>query len=96
MLSEDGWQREDYPETNTLRYENDGWEVEVTYECSGFRGIDEGDRYTPLSVEINRAWGEVTDIAACRYDEVTGETVEYGGGDLKGLWDALDEVLREI
>lgn len=94
--TEDGWQREDYPETNSLDYCRDGWEVEVTYECTGFFEIDDGDRDTPPSVEINSAWGEVTDISASRYDEDTEETVEYSYDELRPLYAALDEVLREI
>lgn len=96
QLTEDGWQREDYPETNWLDYDKDGWDVEITYECTGFRELDDGDRDTPPSVEINRAWGEVTDIYASRYDEDTEETVEYSYDELRPLYAALDEVLREI
>lgn len=96
QLTEDGWQREDNPETNCLDYDHGGWEIEVTYECTGFYDIDDGDRDTPPSVEINRAWGEVTDIYASRYDEDTEETVEYSYDELRPLYAALDEVLREI
>lgn len=94
--TEDGWQRQDRPEGNYLDYDQDGWEIGITYECTGFFEINDGDRDTPPSVEINSAWGEVTDIFASRYDEETEETVEYGYDELRPLYAALDEVLKEI
>lgn len=93
---EDGWGRCCDSETNYLCYEEDGWLIEITYECCGEWDIDSGDYWTPPSSELRKAWGEVTEITATHYDEETGEDTEFNDDDVKELWCALDEELRDI
>ncbi len=93
---EDGWGRCDEPATNYLCYEEDGWLIEITYECCGEFYNDPGDYWTPPCYDLKSAWGEVTEILASHTDEETDEESEFSDDDLKELWSALDEELKDI
>lgn len=93
---EDGWGLCDDSTTNYFCYEEDGWLIEVTYECCGEWDNDPGDYLTPPSCDLRRAWGEVTEITATHYDEDTDEESEFSDEDVKILWSALDEELKDI
>lgn len=93
---EDGWGRCDEPATNYLCYEEDGWLIEITYECCGEYYSDPGDYWTPSCYDLKRAWGEVIEITASHLDEETDEESEFSDEDVKELWNALDKELRNI
>ena len=93
---EDGYGRSENPESNYLAYEEDGWLIEINYECSGEYASDSGDSWTPSYCELMRAWGSVTSIIATHYDSETDEDTEFSEEDVKGLWSALDEELKNI
>lgn len=93
---EDGWGRCCDSETNYLCYEEDGWLIEITYECCGEWDNDPGDYWTPPSCTLLKAWGEVTEITATHYDEDADEETEFSEDDLKELWIALDKALEKI
>lgn len=93
---EDGWGRCDEPITNYFSYEEDGWLIDVTYECCGVCDNDPGDYWTPGSCDIRKAWGEVTEITAIHYNEDNGEETEFSKDDMKELWKALDKALENI
>ena len=59
---EDGWGRCDEPATNYLCYEDNGWLIEITYECCAESYNDPGDYWTPPSHDLKGAWGKVTEI----------------------------------
>lgn len=93
---EDGWGRCDDGISNHITYEEDGWLIEISYECCGEWDNDPGDYWTPPSSDLRRAWGEVTEITASHYDEDTDEETEFSDDDLNVLWGALDEELKNI
>lgn len=93
---EDGWGRCDESISNYLCYEEDGWFIEITYECCGEWVYAPGDYWTPPSCDLRSAWGEVKEITAYHYDEETDEETEFGEEDLNELWRALDEELKDI
>lgn len=93
---EDGWGRCDEPATNHLCYDDDGWLIEITYECCAETYNDPGDYWTPPSHDLKGAWGKVTEILASHTDEETDEESEFSDDDLKELWGALDEELKDI
>ena len=93
---EDGWGWCDEPATNYLCYDDDGWLIEITYECCAETYNDPGDYWTPPSHDLKGAWGKVTEILASHTDEETDEESEFSDDDLKELWGALDEELKDI
>ena len=93
---EDGWGRSDEPATNYLCYDDDGWLIEITYECCAESYNDPGDYWTPPSHDLKGAWGKVTEILASHTDEETDEESEFSNDDLKELRGALDEELKDI
>lgn len=93
---EDGWGRCDESTSNYVCYEKDGWLIEIYYDCCGEWDNDPGDYWTPPSSDLRRAWGEVTEITATHYDEDTDEESEFSEEDVKILWCALDEELKDI
>jgi hypothetical protein len=93
---EDGWGICYDNFTNYFCYEEDGWLIEVTYECCGEWDNDPGDYWTPPSSNLRRAWGEVTEITATHYDEDADEETEFSEDDLKEFWIALDKALEKI
>lgn len=93
---EDGWgKREDYT-TNYFLYEEAGWYIVVTYNCCGEYEYDPGDYWTPSSIVLERAWGEVREIVASHYDEETDEETVFNDEDIKELWAILDGELKDI
>ncbi len=93
---EDGWSAcSDYA-VNHVFYEEDGWLIEVVYQCCGEWEIEKGDYWNPQSYDLRKAWGEVTEITASHYDEETGEETEFKDKDLDELCSAIDEVLKDI
>lgn len=93
---EDGWGRCDDSTTNYFCYEEDGWFIEVTYECCGEWDNDPGDYWTSPSSNLRKAWGEVTEITASHYDEDTDEESEFSEEDLCELWEELNKSLEHI
>ncbi len=93
---EDGWGRCDEPASNYLCYEEDGWLIEISYECCGESYNAPGDCWTPPCYDLIRACGEVTEILASHYDEETGDETEFSEDDVNKLWIALDEELKNI
>lgn len=83
-------------ESNFVCYEEDGWLIEISYQCAGEWDNDPGDYWTPPSSDLKRAWGEVTEINAYHYDEDTDEEIEFSESDVNELWIALDKVLERI
>lgn len=79
------------PETNWASYEENGWCIEICYECRGVWEHDFGDYRN-----VVEAWGEVTEISASHCDEDTGEETEFSGDNLNELWSALDKSLEKI
>lgn len=93
---EDDWGRCEDSTTNYFCYEEDGWFIEVTYECCGEWDNDPGDYWTPPSSNLRKAWGEVTEITASHYDEDTDEESEFSEEDLCELWEELNKSLEHI
>lgn len=93
---EDGWGRCDNSTPNYLCYEEDGWLIEIYYDCCGVWDNAPGDYLTQPSSNLRRAWGEVTEITATHYDEDTADESEFSEEDVKILWYALDEELKDI
>nr|DAF09571.1 MAG TPA: hypothetical protein [Caudoviricetes sp.] len=93
---EDDWGRCEDSTTNYFCYEEDGWFIEVTYECCGEWDNDPGDYWTPPSSDLIRAWGEVKEISASHYDEDTDEESEFSEDDLCELWEELNKSLEHI
>lgn len=93
---EDGWGMCcDYTD-NYFIYEEDGWFIEISYRCSGEWDIDSGDYDTPSSCKLRSAWGEVTEVSAYHYNEVSEEESEFTEDDCSELWSAIDKVLEKI
>ena len=93
---EDDWGRCEDSTTNYFCYAEDGWFIEVTYECCGEWDNDPGDYWTPPSSDLIRAWGEVKEISASHYDEDTDEESEFSEEDLCELWEELNKSLEHI
>ena len=51
---------------------------------------------TPPCHDLKGAWGKVIEILASHTDEETDEESEFSDDDLKELWGALDEELKDI
>ena len=93
---EDGWGKCEDWDYNYLLFEEDGWVIEIEYECNGVYADDPGDYDTPPCDDLLRARGRITDINASHYDEETEEETEFSDEDLKDLVKALDRVLEDI
>ena len=93
---EDGWVQCENSASNHLCYEEDGWLIEIHYDCSGEWDNDSGDYWHPASCTLIRAWGEVTEISVSHIDKETDEESEFSDADVATLWNALDEELKEI
>ena len=81
---------------NSVFYEEDGWSIEIDYQCCGRWSNDPGDYWTPSSSTLVRAWGEVTEIIASHYDEESGEEIVFTNDDLEELYNELDKVLEKL
>ncbi|MCF0219346.1 MAG: hypothetical protein HUK14_06155 [Muribaculaceae bacterium] len=81
---------------NCYTYDENGWLIEVTYECCGDWEYDSGDYWTPPSGKLLSASGTVLEITACHYDEETDEETEFGDEAIDGLWKAIDKALENI
>lgn len=84
------------PEENYFSYEEDGWQIEVVYDCWGEWEVDEGDYWTPSNRRLVKAWGEVTNLSVTHYDEETDEETEFSQKDLTELYNSLNEALLTI
>lgn len=94
---EDGFYgRNDEYEENYVCYEEDGWFIEISFECCGEWSYDPGDYWTPESLDLVKAWGKVTEINAGHYDEETDEDTEFSEEDTKELWSAIDKALETL
>ena len=82
--------------TNCLYYEEDGWEIEIEYTCTGEWLCEGGDYWNPPCTELIRARGNVESICAYHYDEESGEDTVFSDADLKALRRALDKELADI
>lgn len=93
---DDGWNRcNDYID-NIFKYEDNGWYIEVAYKCCGEWSEDAGDYWTPGSIELKKAWGEVEDVWATYNDKSTGEEYDFCMDDLTELLNALNQSLKNI
>lgn len=81
---------------NYAYYEEDGWEIEIHFRCTGNAIHDSGDYYTAPSDYIENARGEVLGITALHYDEDTDETTYFNDSNLKDLWNAIDQSLTKL
>lgn len=96
-VDEDGITCQDVdPKTNYVCYEENGWCIEVYYECCGKWSYDPGDYWTPESHDLVSAWGHVTAIYASHTDEDTDEETEFSEEEIEGLRNALDEALKSM
>lgn len=91
-----GWGRCNDYEDNSVTYEEDGWSIEISYRCCGEWDDDMGDYWTPASCDLKRAWGEVTEISVCHYDEETDEETVFSDEDLKELNSEINSILARI
>ena len=83
-------------EHNCFYYEEDGWEIEVHYECCGEYLEDSGDYWNPPCYDLLRGWGEVTEITAYHYDDETGDEVEFSSNELAELFAPFNDILKNI
>lgn len=93
---EDGWDKCDDYKPNCFIYEEDGWEIEVCYECCGEWDNDPGDYWTPPCHKLVKAWGEVTKITAYHYDDETEEESKFDEDDLREFFSEFDKELEDI
>lgn len=84
------------PEYNNIRYNKDGWDIEVCYDVSGEWICDSGDYWTPPSSYLKRAWGEVTEINAYYTDEETGEEYEFTEDELAEMERRINKELEDF
>lgn len=94
--SEDGRGWCDDYEQNCFTYEEDGWYVEVYYECCGEYCNDSGDYWNPPCYDLIRAWGRVTEINVLHSDEETGDETEFSKEDLAQFFAPFNELLEDI
>lgn len=86
--NEDGWYTNEESEQNYLTYDEDGWYIEIDYECAGDFDWD--------SKTFWEAHGEVTAIRPSWQDREAGEEVYFEEDEIGELWGALDEELKDI
>lgn len=83
-------------ETNYFTYDEDGWMIEVSYECCGEFENDPGDYWTPPCYDLIKGWGKVSEITVSHYDEETDEETDFDDADLEELKSAFDKILEDI
>ncbi len=93
---DDGWSRYNDYIDNIFKYEENGWYIEVAYKCCGEWCQDSGDYWTPGSIELKKAWGEVEDVWATYTDKATGDEQDFCIDDLTELLNALNKSLKNI
>lgn len=93
---ESGWYPVDEGGRNKVYYEEDGWYVEVTYQCAGVFEYYSRDWLTPLSYEMTCGHGHVIGIDIEHYDEESGEVSTFSKDDIKPLEEEIDKVLEHI
>lgn len=93
---EDGRGRHNDYMPNCFIYDEDGWYVEVHYECCGVYHDDPGDYWTPPCEDLIRAWGKVSEINAYYYEEDTDEETEFSKEELKGFFAPFNKELEDI
>lgn len=93
---EDGWGKCSDWESNNICYEEDGWCIEIFYECNGKYCNDPGDYYTPPCYDLISATGRVSEIVASHYDEETEEETEFSEEDTKELESLLNAGMEYI
>ncbi len=82
---------------NQVCYDEDGWYIEVNFQCTGYWGYDPGDWYQPEDAWVERAWGEmeIEDLLVSHFDENDNET-ELSEEEIEPLFDAIIKELEEI
>lgn len=93
---EDGWGKCNDYTPNCFTYEEDGWYVEVHYECCGEYESDPGDYWNPPYCELIRAWGEVSEINVSYYDEDTEEEITFSEEELAEFFAPFDKLLKDV
>lgn len=83
-------------EENSFTYEEDGWVIEIDYNCTGYWCIERETWDYPGCCEVTSGWGEVEEIRASHYDEETDEETEFSEEDLTDLYKAVNENLKEL
>lgn len=94
--SEDGYGKNDEPTANYFTFEEDGWLVEVVYNCCGEWETSSGDYWNPPYCELKKAWGDAVEISASYYDEGAEEETAFSECDLRELKYAINQELRNI
>ena len=72
--------------SNYVVYDKNGWEIAIDFECCG--KYEDG--------EVVNAWGRLTDLSACHYDEKTDEYSDFNDDDLGEIWKALELELEHM
>lgn len=81
---------------NCFTYEEDGWHIEIDYECCGDYYEDPGDYDNPPCDDLISAWGLVSEIRAYHCDEETCEDTLFREEDLEEFFAPFDEILKDI
>lgn len=89
------YEENDY-QHNIFTYQEDGWDIEIEYRCTGDYYYEAGDYYTPSFEELERAWGEVDEIRVFHYDDETEDETEFTGEDLTDLTLAVNKYLKDL
>lgn len=87
-LNEDGCGFTSEYGSNSISYDEDGWQIEIGYKCSGY--LDEA------TGEYKSVFGEVTEIFVSHYDEDTDEETEFSEEDCYDLGVAIDRALENL
>lgn len=82
--------------TNFFYYEEDGWEITIEFQCTGYFARDDRDYWTCGAYEIVKAWGDVVEINGHHLDEETDEESDFDAPDFKEIEKAVNEVLKDI
>lgn len=82
-------------EQKTFSYLENGWEIEIDYECRGEWEDELGDSETSASLELKSGHGCVTDIFV-NYFEEDGNDGEFVGEELTTLREAFERELQRI
>ncbi len=79
-----------YSKNNTFHFEEDGWFIDVEYDCTGDFVCDHGDYWTPPCHDMVDSEIEVGSISVYFCDDETGEEKEFSEEDTKELLNALE------